>query len=128
MLSCNSNDTKSISGLDTNLVYSNEQEQIMGVDEKPAKYKNGAHDLWILDITSSIIKITIEECWHYKGIYQFEIDTIGSTSNFNIIRGISNKIDEKVESICDTLEFYPATLNGKAINSKFTFPVRIEIR
>jgi len=104
------------------------QEMPIFVTEEPAIYKSGTNEQLIKSIYTSIAGQNIESPRNTKGIYQFEIDTFGATSKFEIIRSVTNKIDAEIEKICDTLEFHTATLNGKAINSKFTLPIQVEFR
>jgi len=113
IITCNSNESKQIKVRDSNYDNPTSKNESIFVNENQAQYKHGTNELLLIKIYSSISKLSVDDVINTLGIYQMDIDTIGITSNFRVIKSISKTIDVKIARVCDTLEFYPALLNGK---------------
>jgi len=96
--------------------------------EKVAYYKHGSQKDLMQIIYSSISGLSMEGYKNTKGVYEINISSLGAVSGFRVMRSITDDIDSKIESICDTLEFYPAEYNGIAMKSKLTLPIQLEFK
>ena len=96
------------------------------VFERSARYKYG-DSMLLKSLYSSIENLPFDGIKHTLGVYEMAIDTNGVVVETITKRSISTNIDSKILSVCDTLSFYPATLNGKKISNRVTVPIRIEV-
>ena len=78
---------------------------------------------------SESFRLPDDSSGYYKGqvLISFAIDTLGSPRNVQIVNGMSKIIDEEAVRLIKSMpKWNPASLNGKAVETTLTIPIRVE--
>ncbi|MBC5775991.1 energy transducer TonB [Pontibacter sp. KCTC 32443] len=101
-----------------------QSEQLFGIIQATHPvYKHGGEQ-GMLDFIQKNLQYPFEESINGLVVTSFVIDTTGTVTEPNIVKGLSEEADKEALRVVKLLEFYPSIQDGKKVPVRFTLPVR----
>jgi periplasmic protein TonB len=104
--------------------------KILDFTDEQAEYPGGAAEFNRYILNNLHVSDSVLMEGPFPKIYaQFVVEIDGSITDIVILRGAHPAIDREVKRILRTMpDWKPAELNGKKVRSRFTVPIRIELK
>jgi periplasmic protein TonB len=104
--------------------------EIIDFPDEQAEYPGGMEAFNKFILSSLQLADSILHEGPFSKVYaRFIVERDGSISNVEILRGVHPAIDREVKRVLRAMPAWkPAKFNGKKVRSRFTVPIRIELR
>jgi periplasmic protein TonB len=104
--------------------------EIIDFPDEQAEYPGGMEAFNKFILSNLQLADSILQEGPFSKVYaRFTVECDGSISNVEILRGVHPAIDREVKQVLRAMPAWkPAKLNGKKVRSRFTVPIRVELK